>query len=148
MKYLNRKFRKDFLQLWPQFISVLVMAALSVAIYCGMSSVWSGMNQSYSEYKEKTNLADAYIAGMRIEEADIERIKELDYISDAEASMLLKYDVDIDKIESDIYVTSFNKNTKSVLNPLVVKGKGLNPRSRSEERRVGKECRSRWSPYH
>ena len=24
----------------------------------------------------------------------------------------------------------------------------LAPRSRSEERRVGKECRSRWSPYH
>src|SRR2546429_4718170 len=24
----------------------------------------------------------------------------------------------------------------------------LQPRSRSEERRVGKECRSRWSPYH
>ena len=29
-------------------------------------------------------------------------------------------------------------------------GKGiiLSNRSRSEERRVGKECRSRWSPYH
>ena len=25
---------------------------------------------------------------------------------------------------------------------------GNNLRSRSEERRVGKECRSRWSPYH
>ena len=24
----------------------------------------------------------------------------------------------------------------------------LDPKSRSEERRVGKECRSRWSPYH
>ena len=24
----------------------------------------------------------------------------------------------------------------------------LNPVLRSEERRVGKECRSRWSPYH
>ena len=23
-----------------------------------------------------------------------------------------------------------------------------NPKTRSEERRVGKECRSRWSPYH
>ena len=23
-----------------------------------------------------------------------------------------------------------------------------NPEVRSEERRVGKECRSRWSPYH
>ena len=29
-------------------------------------------------------------------------------------------------------------------------GKGLKVRGirRSEERRVGKECRSRWSPYH
>ena len=25
---------------------------------------------------------------------------------------------------------------------------GVNPTQRSEERRVGKECRSRWSPYH
>ena len=24
----------------------------------------------------------------------------------------------------------------------------MRDRSRSEERRVGKECRSRWSPYH
>ena len=30
----------------------------------------------------------------------------------------------------------------------VMKGKNLQPRLRSEERRVGKECRSRWSPYH
>ena len=27
-------------------------------------------------------------------------------------------------------------------------GSGKSTRSRSEERRVGKECRSRWSPYH
>ena len=27
-------------------------------------------------------------------------------------------------------------------------GKGINVSVRSEERRVGKECRSRWSPYH
>src|SRR5471030_2140453 len=26
--------------------------------------------------------------------------------------------------------------------------KVFNPNGRSEERRVGKECRSRWSPYH
>ena len=33
--------------------------------------------------------------------------------------------------------------------PLVVKADGLAlGKGRSEERRVGKECRSRWSPYH
>ena len=26
--------------------------------------------------------------------------------------------------------------------------KGCTEKERSEERRVGKECRSRWSPYH
>ena len=28
------------------------------------------------------------------------------------------------------------------------RGRGRSKRERSEERRVGKECRSRWSPYH
>ena len=27
-------------------------------------------------------------------------------------------------------------------------GEVKKPETRSEERRVGKECRSRWSPYH
>ena len=31
---------------------------------------------------------------------------------------------------------------------LSVEGKLLGNPRRSEERRVGKECRSRWSPYH
>jgi len=30
----------------------------------------------------------------------------------------------------------------------VIRKVGLQPIQRSEERRVGKECRSRWSPYH
>ena len=36
------------------------------------------------------------------------------------------------------------------LNEEIIKGqlKELVRGSRSEERRVGKECRSRWSPYH
>src|SRR3989454_10819816 len=32
--------------------------------------------------------------------------------------------------------------------PVVIDGKDDDPVWRSEERRVGKECRSRWSPYH
>ena len=33
--------------------------------------------------------------------------------------------------------------------PVVVKGAmQVRDKMRSEERRVGKECRSRWSPYH
>ena len=34
------------------------------------------------------------------------------------------------------------------INPLVKGHTLVVPKQRSEERRVGKECRSRWSPYH
>src|SRR5690554_1498498 len=35
-----------------------------------------------------------------------------------------------------------------VINATVSSGQNIRQRGRSEERRVGKECRSRWSPYH
>src|SRR3712207_1440726 len=35
-----------------------------------------------------------------------------------------------------------------VLVDIGYKSEGVIPSQRSEERRVGKECRSRWSPYH
>ena len=56
-------------------------------------------------------------------------------------------DVNLDKWEFDEY--------ERVV-PIIIPRNYLNlynfgfaqSRSRSEERRVGKECRSRWSPYH
>ena len=37
---------------------------------------------------------------------------------------------------------------KALPRPAYLRGEQSIRRSRSEERRVGKECRSRWSPYH
>ena len=39
-------------------------------------------------------------------------------------------------------------NTNGVTNATFVMALHEMPIMRSEERRVGKECRSRWSPYH
>jgi len=38
-----------------------------------------------------------------------------------------------------------NALVKDLLTPVIAEDRGDD---RSEERRVGKECRSRWSPYH
>ena len=44
---------------------------------------------------------------------------------------------------------AYNQYTKNKLTDLKVEYfKKEEERRRSEERRVGKECRSRWSPYH
>ena len=41
-------------------------------------------------------------------------------------------------------ITEAAKNLSEHISEIIV----LDPTERSEERRVGKECRSRWSPYH
>ena len=50
----------------------------------------------------------------------------------------------INAIDNSNQVTASYQNVESK----VVKDKKIHIYNRSEERRVGKECRSRWSPYH
>ena len=87
--------------------------------------------------------------------------KELDDLK----QMYKKYENEID-VEDHIsriitfnYLNSLSNNINIKSNELSTKEELLNEarvnllnkqieRKRSEERRVGKECRSRWSPYH
>ena len=45
---------------------------------------------------------------------------------------------------SEIKLKGYPPTVREICSALNIKS----TRSRSEERRVGKECRSRWSPYH
>ena len=50
-------------------------------------------------------------------------------------------------IRLDKYLADMQVGTRSEVKELIRK-KRVTVNDRSEERRVGKECRSRWSPYH
>ena len=72
-----------------------------------------------------------------------EIIKEVKAYKDFE-----KNKKDLEKIIND---TSSDKEIREMAElelEELVKNNDLNEKKRSEERRVGKECRSRWSPYH
>ena len=45
------------------------------------------------------------------------------------------------------HIESLRANTSTKV-PIIPANQQVQDGSRSEERRVGKECRSRWSPYH
>src|SRR2546429_98634 len=51
----------------------------------------------------------------------------------------------ISKVVGDLQV---RKYAHDFADEIISKLTGGSPSVRSEERRVGKECRSRWSPYH
>ena len=50
--------------------------------------------------------------------------------------------------QSENYNNAFWFTIAGIVLGLFTGGDGLWGTARSEERRVGKECRSRWSPYH
>ena len=52
------------------------------------------------------------------------------------------------KLMGDYNAVKKGKVGKRVGRRVAGKATGKAMRKRSEERRVGKECRSRWSPYH
>ena len=65
------------------------------------------------------------------------------------------FDIWLDLLEKDNKITVYEKNDikkyhnarENILNQHDMLMMEINEK-RSEERRVGKECRSRWSPYH
>ena len=46
------------------------------------------------------------------------------------------------------YLVDLNSTNGSFINGRAIRGRNRLRDGRSEKRRVGKECRSRWSPYH
>ena len=57
--------------------------------------------------------------------------------------------IEIDEAGNYLIINLINgKKKNDFLKELMEKNISINHSSRSEERRVGKECRSRWSPYH
>ena len=63
----------------------------------------------------------------------------------------IKIELDFDK--APVTAKNFEQYVKDgfydgVIFHRIIKGFMIQGAERSEERRVGKECRSRWSPYH
>ena len=99
----------------------------------------------------------ANIADMK-RELETARLNEANMRMEMEQLKLQAYAADSVKlVQQKLRIDSLRKFTQGV--PVVVEGDtlfyiyakrgGHTPQQRrSEERRVGKECRSRWSPYH
>ena len=87
------------------------------------------------------------------------RIKQYQHLVSSDAATMNSCEEEIQKLESQIQDTGANLDAIINADSDAQKGQDdyevasaawekYRDASRSEERRVGKECRSRWSPYH
>ena len=58
---LLRKLVRDIAQHWTQFVSVFVMATLSMVIYAGLEGAWRGMEQEVADFEHVATLPDAWV---------------------------------------------------------------------------------------
>lgn len=129
MKYIFVKFLRDLKALYPQFISVFIMAMLSLTIFSSMSSVWKGMGETSTKYFEDGNLADIWVYGENITEEEIDEIRNLNYVKDAEGSIGFKAILEIDGKSAEMETATFGKNTKALMNPICQRGKPMEENS-------------------
>ena len=78
MKYLLVKLRRDILSMWPQFLSVFLMAMLAITVYAGMEGVWYGLRNVVDEYYEQSHLADAWVYGSSVSEDQMDAVRRLE----------------------------------------------------------------------
>ena len=86
---LRKKMLRDIKQNLSQFITIFLMLFIGVMAYSGIESYMDGMQQSADSYYEKNNLQDLNVMGANFTKEDLDTIKSIEHVNDAERKLSL-----------------------------------------------------------
>lgn len=86
---LFRKMWRDLLRNKTQFISIFIMALLSMLVFVGLDAEASGAQRASDNYYAKYNLADIWVMGAGFSEDDVHMLEKLKGIDSAEREVYL-----------------------------------------------------------
>ena len=94
MRTLNKKLYRDIWQNKSQFISIFIMTLLGILAFAGIHGYMDGMEQSSIDYYDKNNLQDLWLTGENFSEDDLNEIKQIVNVNDAERKLSLNTTLD------------------------------------------------------
>lgn len=94
MSKLNKKLFRDIRFNKSQFITIFLMVFLGVFVFAGIHSYMDGMKKSSDIYYEDYNLQDIWLASKNFTNEDLENVKKLDNIKNAERVLTLTTSLD------------------------------------------------------
>lgn len=118
MGYLFKKMLRDIRSNWTQFLSVFLMAAISVLIFSGMASVWTGLNKSVDKLVADTEMADLWVRASGISDADLAEMKALAAVQDAVRCMRVSLPAGEDGSELEVNAVDSTRISR----PLTITG--------------------------
>lgn len=84
---LKKKMFRDIKNNLSQFITIFLMIAIGVMAYFGIEAYMSGMQETADKFYTENNLQDLNVVGINFTESDLEKIKSIDNVKDAERKL-------------------------------------------------------------
>ena len=97
MKRLNIKMLRDIKKNLSQFITIFLMVAIGIMAYSGIESYMDGMKETADKFYSENNLQDLNVMGANFSKEDLENIKALENVSNAERKLSITGTTNNDK---------------------------------------------------
>ena len=97
MKILNIKMIRDIKKNLSQFITIFLMVAIGVMAYSGIEAYMDGMKETANKFYQENNLQDLNVMGANFTTDDLENIKKISNVKDAERKLSVTGTTDNDK---------------------------------------------------
>lgn len=86
---LKKKMLRDMLQNKSQFLTIFLMILIGVMVYTGIEAYMNGMISAGDTFYENNNLQDLNVLGIHFKEEDINKVKSLENVKDAERKLVV-----------------------------------------------------------
>ena len=86
---LNRKMFRDIKQNLSQFITIFLMVLIGVMVYTGIEAYMDGMIDTADRFYTNNNLQDLNIMSVNFTEDDVQTVKEINNVNDAERKLVI-----------------------------------------------------------
>ena len=94
---LRKKLFRDVLKNKSQFIAIFLMVLLGVMVYGGVRSYMDGMQNTSDVFYKENNLQDLTVIGTNFSKDDLEKIKKIENVNDAERKLTLMASIETNK---------------------------------------------------
>ena len=118
---LKKKMFRDIKTNLSQFITIFLMVAIGVMAYFGIEAYMSGMQETADKFYSENNLQDLNVVGTNFTIDDLEKIKSIDNVLDAERKLSITGSSNDDKT---LLLNFIEENNISKF--YVVDGEGFN----------------------
>ena len=94
---LHKKMVRDIKKNLSQFITIFLMVMIGVMAYSGIEAYMDGMNKTADKFYTENNLQDLNLLGTNFTADDLNTIKSIDNVQDAERKLVITGTTDNDK---------------------------------------------------